>query len=184
MFRSMILLIITAMPFIVMADQLDAGDEAPDFSLMDQFDTTYSLEDLRGNLVILIASDKEGSVQNKLWRKKLGGLAGDIHILGVADLRSVPFFLKWKIRSDFRKDKAPILLDWDGDIFKDYGLVQKVSNIVLIDKGGFIRHHVWGEAGDDAVQTLLHTIDSHMHSEGSRTSDSNKKGVRNDNSTE
>jgi peroxiredoxin len=133
---------------------------APEFSLQDQYDKTVVLRQFEDRIVVLIASDKEGSVQNPQWKKAISEKYGDnIVILGIADVRSVPFFLKGKIRNDFKKDEGNILLDWKGEVFTAYGLAKGVSNIVVIDRHGFVRYRHAGGAAPDAVRRLFQEID-------------------------
>ena len=80
-------------------------------------------------------------------------------VLGIADVSSVPFFLKGKIRNDFKKDGESILMDWKGEVFKAYGLTKGVSNVILIDKDGMIRHRLTGRATLDAGQELFRKVD-------------------------
>jgi predicted transcriptional regulator len=133
---------------------------APEFTLQDQFDRTFTLRWLEGRTVVLIASDKEGSAQNPAWMKAIREAYGDrLVVQGIADVRTVPFFLKGKIRNDFKKDAESILLDWKGEVFTAYGLAPKVSNVVLIDKLGTIGFLHSGPADPDALQRLFAVID-------------------------
>ncbi|MFN3480224.1 MAG: YtfJ family protein [Thermodesulfovibrionales bacterium] len=134
--------------------------KAPDFSLKDQYDRTFNLREFEGQVVVLIASDKEGSAQNHLWGRKIRERYGNkIIIIGMADLRSVPFFLKNKIKEDFKKDDNSILLDWSGKVFDAYELAKKVSNIIVIDKKGYVRFTYSGSATKEAVNCLFEAID-------------------------
>lgn len=136
------------------------NSKAPNFSLKDQHDKLFNLRSLEGEVVVLIASDKDGREQNDLWGKKIKERYKDkITILGIADLRKVPFFMKGKIREDFKRDEVSILLDWGGDVFDTYGLTKKVSNIILIDKTGYVRYTYSGDATKEAVEHLFREID-------------------------
>lgn len=136
------------------------NSKAPDFSLKDQHDKAFNLRQLEGEVVILIASDKDGRAQNDLWGRKIRERYNNkILILGIADLRMVPFFLKGRIKEDFKKDAISILLDWNGDVFDTYGLTKKVSNIILIDKKGYVRYIYSGDTTIDAVEHLFKEID-------------------------
>ena len=44
---------------------------APEFTLQDQHEKTVSLRQFEGRVVVLIASDKEGSSQNPAWTKAI-----------------------------------------------------------------------------------------------------------------
>jgi peroxiredoxin len=137
------------------------GGNASEFTLQDQYEKTVSLRQYAGHIVVLIASDKEGSTQNPAWTKAIKDKYADrVIVQGIADVSSVPFFLKGKIRNDFKKDGESVLMDWKGEVFKAYGMTKGVSNIILIDKGGMIRHRASGAATPDAVQELIKKIDA------------------------
>jgi len=136
-------------------------EKAMEFTLQDQYDKTVILRQYEGSVVVLLASDKEGSPQNAAWIKAIRDkYASRVAIQGIADVSSVPFFLKGKIRNDFKKDGNSILLDWKGAVFRSYGFKKAVSNIVLIDGRGVIRHRSSGSASPEAVQELFKKIDA------------------------
>lgn len=136
------------------------GSPAPDFALQDQYDRPFTLRQYEGRVVVFLASDKEGSTQNQPWEKAISERYGNgVSVYGIADVRSVPFFLKGRIKSDFKKNKDGILLDWKGDVFKAYGLAEKVSNVILIDKYGVVRYVYSGAATEKAVERLFSVID-------------------------
>lgn len=159
--KKRIVLIAFALLAGVAGAQPVVNDRAPEFTLQDQYEKTVSLQQYEGSIVILIASDKEGSEQNPAWKKAIKvNYADQVVIQGIADVSSVPFFLKGKIRNDFKKEYGEnILLDWKGEVFKSYGFAKGVSNIVLIDSSGMIRHRTSGTATPDAVQELFKKID-------------------------
>lgn len=137
------------------------NEKAPEFTLQDQYEKTVSLRDIAVRVVVLIASDKEGSLQNAEWKKAIRTKYGDsVAVQGLADVSNVPFFLKGKIRNGFKKDGESILLDWKGEVFRAYGFAKAVSNIVLIDGRGVIRHRSSGIASSAAVQELFRQIDA------------------------
>ena len=138
------------------------GSRASDFNLLDQRDRQIRLRDLEGKVVLLIASDDTGSKQNSEWKKATEMYAGRITVLGVADVRKVPFFLKKRFKLDFQKDPATILLDWEGMIFTSYGLAKDVANIVVIDKKGIVRYLYSGSAESSAVERLRGVLDKSL----------------------
>jgi hypothetical protein len=134
--------------------------KTPEFSMLDQYDKPYNIRQGEGSIVVLLASDKEGEPQNTLWRSAIEERYRDkIFLIGIADVRTVPFFLKSRIKNNFRKDNARILLDWTGEVFTNYVLAEHASNIVLIDKKGMVRHLHSGEATTEARETLFKEID-------------------------
>jgi hypothetical protein len=143
------------------SEQQLIGAKAPEFFLMDQFDKPVSIRQLEGNIVVLIASDKEGSMQNDAWKDAiLGKFKGKVLPLGVADLRSVPFFLKSRIKKDFQKHPDSVLLDWDGVVFIAYLLTKKVSNVILIDRNGRVRYLYAGPIETGARDRLFREIEA------------------------
>jgi hypothetical protein len=135
--------------------------KAPEFTLQDQYDKTVTLRGLEGRVVVLLASDKEGSAQNPAWQKAvLDRYKDGIMVLGLADLRNAPFFLKGKIKNDFKKQEGCILLDWKGEVFTAYGMAKKVSNVILLDKRGYVELMLSGEAVLEAIEKLFAAIDS------------------------
>jgi predicted transcriptional regulator len=152
------------MPLIAMTVQGESpliNAKAPEFTLEDQYDRSFAIRQFAGRVVVLIASDRNGKVQNPPWTKALRERYGDgIALQGVADLRGVPFFLKGTIRKDLRKEYADsVLLDWKGDLFTACGLMKEVSNVIVIDRSGVIRFVHAGPADTDAVPRVFKEID-------------------------
>lgn len=146
---------------VVEAGQQLVNSKAPQISLQDQYDKPFSLRRLEGSVVVLIASDKEGSAQNDAWKDAiLRKYKGRVALLGVADVRGVPFFLKNRIKKDFQKDQGSILLDWDGVVFTSYGLTKKAANVIVIDRKGYIRQVRSGAAEREKVEQLFREIDA------------------------
>jgi len=159
--KRLIVFVTVALLVGIAGAQPAVNARAPEFTLQDQFEKTVSLQQYEGRVVALIASDKEGSSQNAAWTKVIKGKYVDrVTVQGIADVSSVPFFMKGKIRSDLKKDAESILLDWKGEVFKAYGLTKGVSNVILIDKDGMIRHRASGQASPEAVQELIKKIDA------------------------
>jgi len=132
----------------------------PEFVLQDQYDKQVATRQWEGRTVILIASDKEGSEQNPAWVKAIRERYGERIVLqGIADVRSVPFFLKNRIKKKFQKDRESILLDWDGVVFTSCGLKKNAPNIILIDKSGMMRHIHSGFAEPAAMARLFAEAD-------------------------
>ncbi len=135
--------------------------KAPEFSLRDQYDQPYDLRQGEGRPIVLLASDGEGAKHNRQWVDAINGRYKDrIAIIGIADTRGVPFFMKAAVKNEFKKSPAHVLLDWNGVVFTSYGLAPKVSNIVLIDKNGMVRYLYSGEATTRACENLFREIDN------------------------
>lgn len=148
------------LPVVIATGELSLiNSKAPEFSLSDQYDRQYSLQSFIGQPIVLLASDKKGSEQNHLWIESIEKRYGkNVRIIGVADVRTVPFFLKGKIRNDFKKNPNSILLDWEGTIFTAYGLSKGVPNVVLIDSIGYVRYLHAGGPTEEARELLFKEI--------------------------
>jgi peroxiredoxin len=141
-------------------DQSLIGSKAPEFILLDQHSKSYNVRQDEGKIIILLVSDKKGSEQNKAWVERIEKKYKDkVPIVGIADIRGVPRAFDFLVKREFKDKPVSILLDWNGNVFTSYGLVQKVANIVLIDRKGFVRHIHSGEATADACESLFKEID-------------------------
>ncbi len=140
---------------------------APEFTLQDQFERTVPLRQFEGSVVVLIASDKAGKEQNGAWTRAIRDRYADrVALQGIADLSSVPFFLKGTVRNDIRKDRVSILLDWKGEVFRAYGLAQGAVNIIVIDGQGMVRHLHAGSAEPAALVALFRVLDEALARQG------------------
>ncbi len=136
------------------------NSKAPDFELPDQNEQVHTLRSFAGQTVVLIAGDKNGEEQCHQWgaliHKKYGR---QIRIVRIANVRKAPFFLKGKIKNDFKKDPHSVLFDWDGIVFRSYGFKDEVPNIVLVDKSGILRFLYSGSPEPRSVDRLFREID-------------------------
>jgi predicted transcriptional regulator len=163
--RQLLLIVLAVMlPVIAPASEERSAltnTKATEFTLQDQYEKTISLKQLEGRIVVLIASDKEGKEQNAAWTRAIRDKYADrILVQGIANVSSVPFFLKGKIRNDFRKEGDSILLDWKGEVFEAYNLTKGVSNVILIDTRGMIHYRSSGPASPEAVRELFRKIEA------------------------
>jgi len=121
------------------------------FELQDQFDEVYTNSDYEQQIVLVIGSDKEGKKYNPIWSEAITsaihrhGSADQVSMLGIANLRGVPFFLKGMIKGKLPKDpENKLLLDWSGHFAKAYKFEDNVSNIVMFDKDGNLALKTYG----------------------------------------
>ncbi len=137
--------------------------KAPDFALHDQYGILFTLRQLEGHLVILIASNIEALDHNRQWGKAIREQYLDrVYILGVADTCGISSIMESMVRKFFKDEEISILLDWKGHVFDTCGLSAGVSNIVLIDRKGFIRYIYAGEASKKAIESLFHEVNALM----------------------
>jgi len=138
MFKSKIVFFIS---FFIFCNSLYAQEETLiSFKIEDQYEKEYTENSWQDSVLVVFGSDKEGAKYNKVWAKALyenykkEALKIPIAYVGIADLSSVPFFLKTTVRKFFLKENANgIMMDWEG-IFPDaYNFKEDHCNILLFD---------------------------------------------------
>lgn len=123
-------------------------DKIPDstmvtFELQDQFDREYSDQSWPDKIIVLIGSDRGGSQFNAPWGEQIylelqiDDAIDEVQIIGLADLRGVPFFLKGFVKGKFPRDRERwVLMDWDGQFAHSYNFEKDVSNILVFNAAG------------------------------------------------
>jgi hypothetical protein len=148
--------------FLVLSGQpgrVQPGFQAPDFCLEDQQGRQFTLSLQKGRILVLLAGDRAGSELNHAWGRALAQRYGQaITIIGIADTRGVPFFLKDRVRKSFRKEKVRMLLDWEGRAFETYAFLPGTANVVVVDRNGIIRDLHAGGPGNGAGERIMRAI--------------------------
>jgi len=137
-----------------------------EFEIADQFDRVYRSADYVGRIVYVLGSDGKGAKFNGAWGdaiyeelKDVEGF-GDVAILPLAHLKSVPFFLKGTIKKKFPQEKDHwVLMDWKGLFNQAYGLEPKSTNILIFSADGNLVHQAYGQEVDQEIlDQLLETL--------------------------
>jgi hypothetical protein len=156
---ALLMMLICAAVFTTAAYPLEApkaiGKRAVIFTLEDQFEKSWSWESTWSNKpVVLVMSDWKGSNYTTNWTTTLARRFKDrVDFVAMADVSLAPGFLKGMIRSKFREAyKIPILLDWDGDVFKHYNFQAGLPNVIYVDNSETVRLHTWGSGQADHVE--------------------------------
>jgi hypothetical protein len=117
------------------------------FEMEDQFQKVHSDEDFKGRVLVIVGSDKDGAAWAKEWGKALAvSLQPEkdrqkISLIGLSDLRGVPFFLKRYVRGKFPQEKEEwALLDWQGLFSATYSFVPGEANVLVFECGGSLVH--------------------------------------------
>ena len=134
-----------------------------DFELKDQFDNVHTREDVRGRILLLIGSDKDGSEFNEVWGKALDARLNNhpryaqLAHLAFADLRAVPFFARGFARGMMPENPDnQVLLDWKGRFAGAYNLPAGFSNVlVFAADGALAQHSAVRELNDEALDALV-----------------------------
>ena len=141
----LVLLTCASLPLIVP----ESGTTAPDFTLKDQHDTEIRLSQFHGENVLLFGFDRDSVDNGETWLTLfLERYAEGLRILPIANGSSMPLsarlFLKGKVKAEFQDaavefNLSSFLLDWTGEVSRQYGMASQIPTIVLIDRAGHIR---------------------------------------------
>ena len=125
------------------------GTPALDFLLKDQNDQEIRLSQFRGDNVLLFGFDRDSVDNGGTWLTLfLERYTEGLRILPIADGSGMPLsvrlFLKGKVKTEAQEAAAEFnlssfLLDWTGEVSRQYGMAPKIPTIVLIDRAGYIR---------------------------------------------
>ncbi len=129
--------------------------------LRDQFDAPQTLSFPATNIIVLTIADKKGSEQIDAWVAAIKKQFGQrIEIRGIADVSSVPRWLREMVRKRFQKVQThPVMMDWSGETVKAITYVPGVANVLVLDKRGQILKRLIGAANDKSIQDLRAAID-------------------------
>jgi len=150
------------------AAELKVGDKAADFSLNDSKGKPFTLQapEFKGKVISIFyagtgEADDNNPAQDALHNDKgLDRKTGYVGI-GVANLKSslVPnFVIKSVIKKKQDKTGATILLDPDYTLINIWGLKNKASNVVVLDKDRICRYLYKGKMPQAEVAKLLSVI--------------------------
>ncbi len=110
------------------------------FTLKDQFDREYTEKSFPDKILIIIATDRDGSKFSDSWRQAIYDelekrqKAKQVLFIRVADLRGAPWFLYDFIKGKFPKDKDRwSLMDWKGIFATAYSFESKSCNILVFN---------------------------------------------------
>ncbi len=141
---------------------LDIGQSAPAFKLMDQFGKVWDSSAIKGNVIVVVAADRDSGRSMEPWMNGLKAKYGSrIVLLGLLDLRGVPGIARGFTRSRIRKEtKDPLMLDFDGDVADNYLVNSKNPVVVVIDKGLVVKAVSKSGYSDSALASVTSAIDS------------------------
>jgi hypothetical protein len=110
------------------------------FEMKDQFKKEYSDRNWPDSILIILGSDREGSEYNPIWAQAISDSLQTIppgvpvKLIGLADLKGAPFFLRGFISNMFPGDPDQrILMDWEGSFAGSYNFIKGESNILIFD---------------------------------------------------
>jgi len=132
-----------------------------DFELTDQDSKTRTYRFPKAKVTVMTVADHKGSEQLAPWIQRIRDrYETRIDIDGIADVSIIPKAFHGMFRNAFRKKLTySVMLDWGGDVVKQFAYTKGVANIYLIDRGGRIVKHLSGPISDAGEQGLFREID-------------------------
>lgn len=113
------------------------------FELADQYDVVHSSQSTIGKHTVLIISDRDGSAHSEKWGQAIQGLINElphpdnVSVFAVAHVEGVPSFLRSFVQKLIKSDRnKPVLLDWQGQVNQEYGIVPGRANVFLFAPNG------------------------------------------------
>lgn len=159
--KVIILFLITCFPVFAALKQ---GVQAPDFTLTDADDKSYTLSKMSDKVVILLIGTRDVRKEGDKWLFAIDedyGQYEDINSYLIADLRELPFFVtKGMVKWGVRREKLPFntLLDWDGKIARKYKAQKDLPNLFIIDKQSKIVYSYSGNFSDETYSRFKHKL--------------------------
>ncbi len=138
-----------------------------DFSIEDQFGSIHIRAEYNDRLVVVIGSDQGGSQFNPLWGAAIHDALGShpdyasIGFLAVADVSSVPFFLKGiVVKRMFPSEQDRwVLMDWDGLFADTYDFRPDSTNILVFNRlGRLVLHEQGREVQVHTIQAIVKVL--------------------------
>jgi hypothetical protein len=147
------------------------GAKAKNFKLNDQHMQLVELDKLRGSTVVIIYTGRNGfddaaeiikKLDKKHHQREDGNKAGkDIRIVGAANLKGVPAFVKKMVKNRMKEPRYPsFLMDWKGEIAAAYGYDEKGIAAFVVDGKGIVRFAGNIKNADDDISKVSAIIDS------------------------
>lgn len=137
------------------------AEKLSDFELTDQDARPRSYRFPRSKVTVMTVADHKGSEQLAPWIQRIyDRYEKRIDIDGVADVSMIPKPFHNMFRAAFRKRLTrSVMLDWGGDVVKQFRYEKGVPNIYVIDRQGRIVARASGGVNDDAIRRLAREID-------------------------
>lgn len=172
--KILLLALVSILTFSAVGLTLNVGDKAPALSVTSGDDKVMTLDMLRGKVVVLLYTTKDTSYRNAKLRETLNNFYDTqsderkYHSFKfvILDCSSaffpIDFIWKKKLIEASKSKNMDIYGDWDGKVAEDYDFNLDDSNIVIIDKDGFIRYLSRKEITDkneiNKIERLLNQI--------------------------
>lgn len=145
---------------------LHTGDQAPAFDLNDQFDKLWSLNELKGNVVVVVAATPKSGEAMDPWIKSLGERYGpQVTLVGMMDLHCLPGIIRCIAKARIKKcTDQPLMLDFSGETSRTYRANDRNPVVVVIDRDSKIQA-VAENHTEETFQSVTVVIDRLLETE-------------------
>ncbi len=133
---------------------------APAFSLDDHHGRTHTYRFPRPLVTVLCFGDMVSAFQLASWIEPLYLKFRDqIDIVGIAAFRGVPDIFRELVRTSIEKlSPKEVLIDWDGEVSRAYGLTFGQCRVVVVAPDGTVVQAVNGTATPDTFRRVTDSI--------------------------
>ncbi|MCC6234566.1 MAG: hypothetical protein IT580_18125 [Verrucomicrobiales bacterium] len=127
-------------------DPIAAPPALKTFDLLDQFGTNHHVAFPRSRPLLLLVGDRQGVKEVDTWIEPLKSRwATNTDILGIADVRAVPRFLRNRVTTGIRGGRPqPVMLDFEGIVIEALGCERRVANLFVTHPDGRVVATVTG----------------------------------------
>jgi hypothetical protein len=146
------------------------GRKAPYFKIASGSGELLTLDEVKGKVVVIFYETKEVSKKNaaikdrfnELYDSQPAPIRESIVRLPVFNCSSVVWPVTYLWKDGLVKNSARVGItiygDWDGKMFRDYGMKDNESNVMMLDKSGFIRYFFAGKIDEDRFEQIKSTL--------------------------
>jgi predicted transcriptional regulator len=140
------------------------GQKLPSFTMEDQYSKEVQSSAFKGKHLLLFIADRTGSKLTPNFTKVLEPkFRGKATFIAVANVSSVPFFLKGFIRGKFQENYTyTVLMDWKGLLWEHFSCKDDVTTVVHIDPSGVARFKVSGTGSDKELDQIVTYLESNL----------------------
>lgn len=142
------------------AEENSALQQAPEFTLEDQYRESHTIEYPTDKASIFVLADKEGSKQVEAWIRAVYDKFHDrVNIRGIALLKGVPSALRPTVRYLFKKQvDYPVLLDWEGKVTESFAFKPGLACVFVVNADGSITLAEYGRAEEKRGERVLSAL--------------------------
>ena len=145
---------------------LEVGTEAPFFRVKSADNQELTLTMLKGKIISLFYEAREVTEKNRMLKEALKNFFQEQPDPVQKQFARIPVvkcceatwpitkIWRYKLNENSQKEGLTIYGDWDGKMLSDYGMKDKESNYVIIDKKGVVRYHASGKIGDEEITCI------------------------------